>query len=134
MNEDKAMDTFMKRVGLKGLRLALVCMCCWEKVNERERNIIRDFVLSWMEQDLEQSLLLHGQKYNEVMSEATKEASRAKTQCGLFDSLPNEFEKADVVAKALQLAVFSPADKIVSRWKKEGIIKKTSKEHWKKIG
>ena len=133
MNEDKAMDTFMKRVGLKGLRLALVCMCCWEKVNERERNIIRDFVLSWMEQDLEQSLLLHGQKYNEVMSEATKELSKAKNNPGLFDSLPEEFEKADLVAKALQMAVFSPVDTIVSRWKKEGIIKKTSKEHWKKI-
>ena len=133
MNEDKAMDTFMKRVGLKGLRLALVCMCCWEKVNERERNIIRDFVLSWMEQDLEQSLLLHGQKYNEVMSEATKEASRAKNNPGLYDSLPEEFEKADLVAKALQLGVYTPAPVIVSRWKTEGIVKKKTKGIWVKV-
>ena len=131
-NEDKAMDTFMKRVGVKGLRLGLICMNCWEKINERERNIIRNFVLWWMEHDLEQSLLLFGQKYNEVMNETTREFSKAKTQCGLFDSLPKDFEKADVVAKALQLGVCTKADDILYRWKKEGIITKKEKNKWYK--
>ena len=68
---DKARDTFRRRVGVRGFRLALLCTTLYQTIGARERKIICNFVEWWMHQDIECTLQLWGKKYNEIVENAT---------------------------------------------------------------
>lgn len=127
---DLAADTFRRRCAVKGFRLAMVCMCCWSQVREREKKIIRDFVLWFMDRDLYESLKMFGEKYNKLQNEAVVEASHHQD---LFESLPDEFTKNDVISACMKLGVHSKVKVIIYRWKKDKVITKVNGETYKKV-
>lgn len=127
---DFAADTFRRRCAVKGFRLAMVCMCCWPQVREREKKIIRDFVLWFMDRDLYESLKMFGEKYNKLQNEATVESKRHQ---GLFESLGDEFTKNDVISACMKLGVHSKVKVIIYRWKKDKVITKLNNETYRKV-
>ncbi|MBQ0050133.1 MAG: DUF3987 domain-containing protein [Bacteroidales bacterium] len=129
---DYARDTFRRRTAVKGFRLALICMALWKQITPREQKTIREFVLWWMDYDLQASLDLFGKRYNKLINENMGNMARARNQPSLYDNLPAVFEKSDVVAQALKLGIATSARHIVSRWIKEKLVVKIEKNKWKK--
>ena len=124
LSQDHAKDTFRRRVGRMGASLALLCYSCWESVGKREEEVIKNFVLAFMEKDLKETMRIYGDKYNDLMKEGDRiNAKRSTTSPSLYEELPEKFEKSDLVAKALKLGICSPVKVILSRWRKEGVIK-----------
>ena len=124
---DDAKDVFRRRAALKGFRLALLCSQCWNKVTQREKDIITKFVLWYVECDLRESLRLFGEKYNNMAAEST--TKDVKSHPSLYDSLPDEFTKNDVVKKSMTLNIMTKSEDIIWRWQKDGVIKKTDIKH-----
>ena len=127
---DYAADTFRRRCAVKGFRLAMVCMCCWSQVKEREKKIIKDFIVWFMDRDLNESMKMFGEKYNKLQNESTVESSHHQ---GLFELLPDEFKKNDVIAACMKLGVHSKVKVIIYRWKKDKVITKMNNDTYKKL-
>lgn len=130
-----AMDTFRRRTAVMGASLALACYGCWQKVGEKEKDIIRDFVLAYMEKDLQERLKLFGDKYNNLMNDQARKVITqiVRHNSSLYDELPEEFDKTDMMTRCQRLGIYSPINTIVFRWKKEGWVQKTGKDKWKKV-
>ena len=126
---DAAADVFRRRVAVKGFRLALVCTCCWSSMRERERTIVKNFVLWFMDRDLKESLKMFGEKYNKMQSEAQIEVRHNR---GLFESLGDEFTKNDIIAQCIKMGIHSRVKQIIWRWNKDKAIIKLSNETYKK--
>ncbi len=129
-----AMDTFRRRTAVMGASLALACYGCWAKVGEKEKAVIKDFVLAYMEKDLQERLKLYGEKYNELMNDQARKviAQKVRYNASLYDELPEEFDKTDVMTRCQRLGIFSPVAKIVSRWKLDGWVEKLDADKWRK--
>lgn len=126
---DAAADVFRRRVAVKGFRLALVCTCCWSSMKERERKIVKDFVVWFMNRDLQESLKMFGEKYNKLQSEVQTDVKR---HSGLFEALSDEFSKNDVIAQCIKMGIHSRISQILWRWKKDKVITKISNDTYKK--
>lgn len=124
-----AHDTFRRRTAQKGFRLALLCTSLYAKVGKKEQKTITDFVLWWMNHDLQESLKLFEDKMNKEHDEAMNLARNNKS---LFAELPEKFTKEDVVAKAMQMRVRTKAKLIICRWKQENLIEKLDANLWAK--
>lgn len=127
---DVAADVFRRRCAVKGFRLALVCYCCYVQVREREKNVIRNFVRWFMDRDLKESLKMFGEKYNKLQAESAVESTRHQS---LFDALPDEFTKNDVIAQCLKQNIKSKVRQIIWRWKTDKVIAKGEGNTFKKV-
>lgn len=126
---DAAADVFRRRVAVKGFRLALVCTCCWTSMKERERKIVKDFVVWFMNRDLQESLKMFGEKYNKLQNEVQTDV---KNHLSLFESLSDEFTKNDVIAQCMKMGIHSRVRQIIWRWNKDKAITKISNDTYKK--
>ncbi len=129
LENDFAADVFRRRVAVKGFRLALVCSCCWASMKEREKKIVKDFVVWFMNRDLQESLKMFGEKYNKLQKEAQTEV---RHQRGLFESLSDEFTKNDVIAQCMKMGIHTRVKQIIWRWNKDKAITKINNETYKK--
>lgn len=124
---DPARDSFRRRVGVRGFRLALLCTTLYPKLNNRAIGVIQDFVKWWMQVDLENILKLLGEKYNEqtkkVMSFANKD---------VFADLPETFNKNDVIVVLRKQGKKTKVYDVIYRWKKLDVITELSKGEYKK--
>ena len=77
-------------------------------------------MLWWMDVDLENSLKLFGDKYNDIQSKTT---IKSRAYGGIYDSLPSTFEKSDLLAASLKNGIRTPVKIIIYKWKKAGLIK-----------
>lgn len=128
-NLDDARDVFRRRAGVRGFRLALICMCLKEHVAGDYLKKCAEFINWWMHVDLEMSLKLWGAKYNEL---ATAEPSIPKQS--IFDELKDEFDRADLYAVTKRQHIKTPLPHIIYQWKKISAIEETTdKDHFKKI-
>ena len=127
---DEARDVFRRRVGVRGFRLALICMCLYEKPNKRDLENCCKFISWWMEMDLKSSLELWGAKYNEMANK--RDATNCKHH-SVFDALKKQFTKEDVMTLCMKLGVKTPVRNIVSPWNKLGLIKRIEKNKWEKL-
>ena len=129
---DVARDSFRRRCAVRGFRLALMCYALYPKVGEREKNVIRDFVLWFMDCDLYNMLKLWGFKYNKVMDENTapKEPRRLNNY---FVELPNEFTMQDLINVIKKQNGITDPYQAICLWKKDGNIEKVSKNHYRKL-
>lgn len=128
--ENQAMDVFRRRTAVKGFRLALLCTCCWSKINKREQDVIKNFVLWFMNRDLGESLKMFGDKYNEMVANETVRSCHHKS---LYNNLSKKFTKADLVKECISSGVKSRARQILFRWIKDGAIKKIENDSYIKI-
>ena len=127
---DQAADTFRRRTAVKGFRMAMVCMCCWAQVRDREKKIIKDFIVWFMDRDLQESLKMFGNAYNDLQNQVSE---KAKHHQSLYQSLSTEFTKNDLIAQCIKQGVHSKIKVILFRWRKDGVIQKLTEDKYKKI-
>lgn len=127
LDVDKARDVFRRRVGVRGFRLALMCMCFWKKPNKRELDKCATFVDWWMHRDIENMLKLWGAKYNEQADTAPKLVQRT-----VFDQMPQTFGRSDVYIVCTKQGIKTPVRRIIFDWKKLGYIEQIDKDTFKK--
>lgn len=127
-NVDPARDVFRRRVGVRGFRLALLCTTLWENPKVSDLEKCKSFIDWWMHEDLESSLQLWGQKYNDTRTEFQK-----ITQKFVFGSLGDTFTTSDVYVQTRQQDVKTPVRRILFDWKKLGLIEEVSKGTFNKI-
>ena len=123
---DLAKDTFRRRTAVKGFRLALLCTACWANVGKREKKVIRDFVLWFMNRDLDESLKMFGKRYNQIQESV--QADSSMRHANLYADLNDTFTKTNLISLCLQKGIKSKARLIVFRWKEDGVIKETKKD------
>jgi hypothetical protein len=112
---DKARDTFRRRVGVRGFRLALLCTTLYQTVGARERKIICNFVEWWMHQDIECTLQLWGKKYNEIVENAT---TQNISQRDVYSQLKDEFTIDDLYVVCKREGIKTRLKQIIYNWKK----------------
>lgn len=119
---DHARDVFRRRVGVRGFRLAIMCMCLWESPTSKQLEKCKAFINWWMHVDIENMLRLWGSRYNEQADVAPR-----LTQRSVFEKLPDSFETSDVYAICTKQGIKTPIRNIVWSWKNLGMIEKTGK-------
>lgn len=110
---DRARDTFRRRVGVRGFRLALLCTTLYPKVGSREKNVICNFVEWWMHQDIECTLQLWGKKYNDVV-DGIKDNSMS--QRNVFAQLKDEFTIDDLYVICKKEGIKTRLRQIIYKW------------------
>ena len=110
---DKARDTFRRRVGVRGFRLALLCTTLYPKVGAREKKIICDFVNWWMHQDIECTLQLWGKKYNDIV-DGVKPVNIS--QRNVFAQLKDEFTMDDLYVVCKKEGIKTRLRQIIYQW------------------
>ena len=123
---DKARDVFRRRVAVRGFRLGLMCTMVWESPRPTDLKKCCDFITWFMDNDMDQMMKLWGKAYNDV----TKENPTLK-QKSIYNVLPDQFEKNDVMTQCMKFAITSPVAQIIYNWKKFGFIKKVGKVYIK---
>ena len=112
---DRARDTFRRRVGVRGFRLALLCTTLYPKVGKKEREVIIRFVDWWMHQDIECTLQLWGKKYNDVV-DGVKLVDIS--QRNVFAQLKDEFTIDDLYVVCKKENIKTNLRQIIYQWKK----------------
>jgi hypothetical protein len=130
MAYDLAKDTFRRRTAVKGFRVGLLCHACWATVGKRERDVIRKFVIWFMNRDLEESLKMFGKRYNELQSQVGCDNSVHHNN--LYKDLPDTFTKNELVAMCLQKNIKSKVRQILWRWREDKAITEVKKDVYKK--
>lgn len=126
---DPARDSFRRRVGVRGFRLALLCTTFYPIMNSRSMNTIIKFVEWWMHVDLENILKLLGEKFNEQ----NKKVMGFSNQ-DVFADLGDEFSKADLISVMRKQGKKSQIYDVVYKWKKMGVIQELQeKGNYKKL-
>ena len=111
---DRARDTFRRRVGVRGFRLALLCTTLYPTVGKKEKKTIIHFVEWWMHQDIECTLQLWGKKYNDVVDNANQANI---SQRNVFKQLKDEFTKDDLYVVCKHEGIKTKLDQILWQWK-----------------
>ena len=128
---DRARDTFRRRVGVRGFRLALLCTTLYPTVGKKEKKTIIHFVEWWMHQDIECTLRLWGKKYNDIVEENTTENL---AQRDVFAQLKDEFTKDDVYVVCKRENIKTRINMIIYQWKKGKHIEEITKnKRWRKV-
>lgn len=125
---DHARDVFRRRVGVRGFRLAMVCVCLWDRPRESDLKRCAEFVNWWMHIDLDNMLKLWGVKYNSLSDVVPNIVQRS-----VFDMLGNTFQRNDVYTVCLKQGIKTPVRRIIFDWKKLGCIVQEDKETFKKV-
>lgn len=128
LDQDDARDVFRRRVAVRGFRLGLICYGLWEKPRQSDLMKCIPFIEWWMNKDIESSLSLWGERYNNEVQTAPTLSARS-----LYTSLCDTFSKNDVYANCLKQNIKTPVSKIVSLWCKQGYAQKVAKNEYKKI-
>lgn len=120
---DPARDSFRRRVGVRGFRMALLCTTFYPKLTSRAMKTIIDFVKWWMVVDLENILKLLGERYNEQNKKVMGFANQ-----DVYADLPDTFSKNDIVAVMRKQNKKTKVYDVVYRWKKIDAIEETSEK------
>ena len=130
-DNDKARDTFRRRVGTRGKRLALLCTQLYEKpMTQADKRACAKWIAWWMEQDIKGIMRPFGNKYVTAIEANTSDNTPRRT---LFERLPDEFSKEDVRRMADILGYKTSVKEITFRWKKINIIEKMTNDTWRKV-
>lgn len=125
---DKARDVFRRRVAVRGFRLGIICYALWERPRECDLKRCIPFIRWWMDHDLECSLKLWGNRYNNEVEDMPNLNQRS-----LFTELSPAFTKNDVYAQCIKQGIKTPVRQIVYQWIKLGYVKKTGKNEYEKV-
>jgi len=124
---DEARDVFRRRVGVRGFRLGLICMACWETPRASDLEKCKSFIDWWMHNDMDSMLQLWGAKYNEQA-----QSNPIMVQRSVYDQLEEQFTKNDVFYICAKQGIKTPIRRIIFDWNKLGYITKIDKEHFQK--
>ncbi len=132
IDNDEARDTFRRRVGDRGKRIALLCTQLYGKpMTDKDKKACAKWIEWWMEQDLNAICKTFGSKYQQAMQEtALPDGTRNKS---ILERLPDEFKKEDVRRVAEILGYRSKPKEIICRWISAKVVEKFAKGEWRKI-
>ena len=132
IDNDEARDTFRRRVGDRGKRIALLCTQLYSKpMTDKDKKACAKWIEWWMEQDLNAICKTFGSKYQQAMQEtALPDGTQQKT---ILQRLPNEFNREDVRRVADILGYKTRAQQIVHNWITAGVVERFAKNEWRKI-
>ena len=132
IDSDEARDTFRRRVGDRGKRIALLCTQLYAKpMTDKDKKACAKWIKWWMEQDLDAICKTFGEKYKQAIQDsALPDGTNQKT---ILQRLPDEFDKAEVRRVADILGYKTPARKIIYRWVKAGVVEKFAEDRWRKV-
>ncbi len=132
IDSDFARDTFRRRVGDRGKRIALLCTQFYNKpMTDKDKELCAKWIKWWMEQDLEAICKVFGEKYTQAIQDsALPDGTRCRT---LLERLPEEFSAGEVRRVAEILGYKTPAKMLIHNWLKANVIEKLDKEHWRKV-
>ena len=132
IDSDFARDTFRRRVGDRGKRIALLCTQFYNKpMTDKDKALCAKWIKWWMEQDLEAICKVFGEKYTQAIQDsALPDGTRCRT---LLERLPEEFSAGEVRRVADILGYKSQARLLIHNWLKANVIEKLDKEHWRKV-
>lgn len=125
---DKARDVFRRRVAVRGFRLGLICYALWERPKKSDLEKCIPFIRWWMDNDLESSLKLWGNRYNNEVEDMPNLNQRS-----LFTELGKAFTKTDVYSLCVRQGIKTPVRQIIFQWVKLGYVKKTGKGEYEKV-
>lgn len=120
LDVDHARDVFRRRVAVRGFRLALLCTSLYPKLDKKAMKEICDFVAWWMRQDIQGIHNLFAERYNAIFDNSVVNTF---AQQGVYELLPNEFSRTDVLVAAKKIGKKTKARRIIFDWKKLGLIK-----------
>ena len=132
IDNDEARDTFRRRVGDRGKRIALLCTQLYGKpMTDKDKKACAKWIEWWMEQDLNAICKTFGSKYQQAMQEtALPDGTHSKS---ILERLPDEFKADDVRRVADILGYKTQVRHIVVNWVKAGVVEKFAKNEWRKI-
>ena len=132
IDSDIARDTFRRRVGDRGKRIALVCTQFYNKpMTDKDKALCAKWIKWWMEQDLEAICKVFGEKYTQAIQEtALPDGTRGKT---ILERLPEEFSAGEVRRVADILGYKTLTRNIISNWINAGVVEKFAKDKWRKV-
>lgn len=119
-------DSFRKRAAVTSYRAAMVAVMLYAQINKDTLNRIAD----WAEWIADKSLQEHVEMYGEQFEKPQPTANMKIDN--LLRTLDNCFTMNDVIVTLKKANRMSPASKIVSMWKKSGLITKTGKGQYTK--
>ena len=125
---DKARDVFRRRAAVRGFRLGLICYALWERPKKSDLEKCIPFIRWWMDNDLESSLKLWGNRYNNEVEDMPNLNQRS-----LFTELGKAFTKTDVYSLCVRQGIKTPVRQIIFQWVKLGYVKKTGKNEYEKV-
>lgn len=125
---DRARDVFRRRAAVRGFRLALLCMCLWDKPRKQDLERCTEFIDWYMHRDIEEMLRLWGEAYNGLDDNVSN-----MRQKNLFNELPEKFTKNDIYVLCTKYNVKTPVRRIVFEWNRLKVIEKLGKDTYKKI-
>lgn len=128
LDVDRARDVFRRRAAVRGFRLGLICYGLWENPKPSDLQKCCKFIDWWMHKDLESSLKLWGERYNELTDKPVHVVQRS-----VYDNLGDDFSRSDVLGVCLKQGIRTPVRRIIHEWVKIGYIKKLDKDNFKKI-
>ncbi len=132
IDSDIARDTFRRRVGDRGKRIALVCTQFYNKpMTDKDKALCAKWIKWWMEQDLEAICKIFGQKYMEAINESALPDGTQKMT--VLERLPDEFNAGEVRRVADILGYKTLTRNIISNWIKAGVVEKFAKDKWRKV-
>ena len=106
-----------------------MCYALWEKPRLSDLQKCIPFIEWWMEQDLENSLKLWGNAYNNTVEDTPNLVQRS-----LFNQLGDTFTKNDVYVLCMKQGIKTPVRQIVYQWVKLGYVNKLDKNNYEKVG
>jgi hypothetical protein len=105
-----------------------MCYALWENPKPSDLMKCIPFIEWGMEQDIEHSLKLWGQRYNEEVDVAITLPQRP-----VYSLLKDEFNKEDVYSALRQCGRNTRVEAVISQWTRMGFAKKIVKNRWKKV-
>ena len=121
-----AKDSFRKRAAVTSYRAAMVAVMLYAKYDR----FIGNRIANWAEWIADKSLQEHVEMYGEQFEKPQPTANMKIDN--LLRTLDNCFTMNDLIVTLKKANRMSPASKIVSMWKKSGLITKTGKGQYTK--
>lgn len=132
LDNNISLDVFRRRAAVKAFRLGMICIALYEKKSLTKAVIkkICEFVKWFAQQDALMSVNTFGKMLQ--ASQTNQQENTAKSE-SLFDSLPDTFDGADLIARCAKRGNTKRPTEIIYRWKKQGYIKPLEDGKFQKI-
>ena len=127
----RARDTFRRRTGERGKRLALLCTQLYDKpMTQADKRACAKWIKWFMEVDIEEVVSAFGHPYEKQINEGAFDKPRYYAKP--FELLSDEFTANDVAFRAKQCNLNSTTKLIVHRWLEAGFIERIGDNKWRK--
>ena len=128
---DRVKDTYRKRAAVIGFRCGVIFHLLTGKAKETQACV--DFALMMAEYCLAQQIKTFGETLNRQYIDSNNENICCKLNASAYDQLPSVFSSDDLRAIKGDSCKVNSLRMIISRWVRDGWIKKIRKNQWQKV-